>query len=310
MSGFQTQVNVQPAPAVAGDFASSNPRFVVLTPEGGGALVTGPAGLTVGRFAWLDPATRRIASNTGTGLVAGFVGRAQQATITQFLGAATMLIPQGYMCTLFSGGDFWVKNDGATEAVYGQKAYANVATGQISFAATGSPSTGGSATGSIAAGTASVTGSINDNILTVTAVGSGTLVAGGTLSGTGVASGTMITGQINGTPGGVGTYYVSIPEQTVASTTISETYGIFTAASALTGAFGVGDVLSGSGVTNGTYISQFLTGTGGLGTYAVTPTQTAGSTTISATGNVETKFICMSRGAPGEIVQISDHPLG
>lgn len=48
----QTQVFYQPAPAVAGDFASTNTnRFVVLAGPGG--LVAGAAGLTVGLFAWL-----------------------------------------------------------------------------------------------------------------------------------------------------------------------------------------------------------------------------------------------------------------
>ena len=52
--GFQTSVGVQPAPAVAGDFASTNARWTVLAGPGG--LVAGPAGVTVGRFAWLQAA--------------------------------------------------------------------------------------------------------------------------------------------------------------------------------------------------------------------------------------------------------------
>jgi hypothetical protein len=42
----------------------------------------------------------------------------------------------------------------------------------------------------------------------------------------------------------------------------------------------------------------------------VSPTQTAGSTTITATTNVETKWVCMSQGLPGELVKISSHVLG
>lgn len=57
-------------------------------------------------------------------------------------------------------------------------------------------------------------------ILDVTAVGGGTLEVGMTLAGTGVTAGTTILGQLTGTPGGVGTYTVSV-SQTTASTTVS-----------------------------------------------------------------------------------------
>lgn len=47
----------------------------------------------------------------------------------------------------------------------------------------------------------------------------------------------------------------------------------------------VGQYIDGSGVTNGTYITAFGTGSGGTGTYTVSTSQTAGSTTIYANGN-------------------------
>lgn len=313
MTSFQNTVNVQPAPAVAGDFADHNPRNSFVAGPGG--LVAGPSGLTVGRFAWASYATAdadnapAIANNYGAGAPTGFVHRAQQALITTYLASSSMVIPQGYQVSLSISGSFWVKNEGSTAALYGQKVYADFATGKITFAATGSASTA-SATGSIAANTGSFTGSISGNILTITAVSSGTLVVGGLLSGTGVATGTRVVSQISGTAGGVGTYAVSIPNQTVASTTISETYGTFTAASALSGTFQVGGVLSGTGVTAGTTITALGTGTGGLGTYIVDTTQTASSTTITATTNVETKYFAISSGAAGELVKISSHALG
>lgn len=55
----------------------------------------------------------------------------------------------------------------------------------------------------------SLTGSIAGAVLTVTAVTAGYLSPGQTLAGAGVAAGTSITGQLTGTPGGVGTYSVS-----------------------------------------------------------------------------------------------------
>lgn len=314
MAGFQSAVNVQPAPAVAGDFADANPRVSV--DAGPGGLVAGAAGVTVGRFAWwkpnaIDPnGAPTIVDSFGSGAVTGFVHRAQQGLITTYLASAGMLIPQGFPITLHSAGGFWAKNDGLTNAVVGQKAYANFSDGKISFAATGAALTA-SATGSIAAGTTTtVTGSIAGNVMTVTAVGAGALVIGGLLSGTNVATGTRVVSQTSGTAGGIGVYVVSIPNQTVASTTITQTYGVFTAASALSGLFQVGSVLSGSGVTAGTTIVGLGTGTGGLGTYNVDTTQTATSTTITGTTNVETKFVAMSAGLPGELVKITSHLLG
>lgn len=308
MTDFQTQVYVQPAPAVAGDFASTNPYFTV--DAGPGALVTGAAGVTVGRFAWWDSATHSIVNNFGAGSVTGFVAREQQATITAFLGASSMVIPPGYPVTLMAGGDFWIKNDGSTEAQVGQKCYASLTTGQGSFAATGSPTQAASVTGSIAASTFSVTGSINDDMLTVSAVGSGTVVPGATISGTNIVTGTQIVAQLSGTTGGVGTYSLSVGEQTIASETVSGTYGTMTVTAVGSGALVLGGVLSGSGVTSGTVITAFGTGSGGTGTYIVSPTQTAGSTTITQTGNVETKWVAQTTGLPGELVKISSQALG
>jgi hypothetical protein len=316
---FQTTVNALPALGVPGDFASNNPRATVIA--GPGALVAGasvgvsnPSGLVVGRFAWLDPATYTVATNNAppgaAGQPNGFVKNDHTALITQYLGETSMTIPAGFGVTLFDAGDFLVKNDGTTEATPGMKAYANFADGKCTFAAAGAPAQGASVTASVAASTASVTGSISGDVLTVTAVGSGTLVAGGILSGTGVAAGTAIESQLTGTPGGIGTYLVSIPEQTVASTTISETYGTMTVSAVGSGALAIGNVLAGTGVTAGTYITAFGTGTGGTGTYIVTPNTVVSSTTVTAVNNVETGWFCRSFAAAGEIAVISSRAMG
>lgn len=314
--GFQTKVNNQPAPAVEGDFASMNPRFTV--DAGPGGLVAGANGAIVGRFCWAtnpsdaDGAPAQV-GNSGSGPVTGFLAREQQGLITIYLADASMAVPEGFQLTLFNGGDFWVMNNGAGFAEIGMKAYANFADGKVSFAATGSPTAGATSTSStIAPETFSVTGLINGSVLTVSAVGSGTVVPGATISGTGIASGTKIVSQLSGTSGGVGTYAVSIGSQNVASTTVSGTYGLLTVGGTVAGTFGVGDVISGSGVTAGTMITALGTGTGGAGTYVVDVSQTVGTgeaIDVDAV-NVETKWYCMSPGAPGQLVKISDHPLG
>jgi hypothetical protein len=309
-NGVQTQVNVQPAPAVEGDFCDANPRYSIIS--GPGALVAG-ASCFVARFCWLSYAqvdgdgAPAICNTFGSGLVDGFVGRNQQGLITRYLDIATMQIAQGFGMFAYSAGAFWIRNSGTGPVTRGMKAYANFADGKATFAAAGAPTTVASATGSIAAGAGSATGSIAGDVLTVTALGSGTLPVGATLSGSGVASGTKILAQLTGTAEGVGTYRVSI-EQTAASTTITAAFGIFTAASALTGTFGVGDVLSGTNVVTGTNITALRTGSGGLGTYIVNDATVVGSTTISAAGNVETSWYARSAGLAGELIKVSNVP--
>lgn len=306
---FQTSVNVQPASAVAGDFADTNPRVTVNAGQGG--LVSGSAGLYVGRFAWIttpydNNSAPTIANNRGFGAPTGFVARTQQAHITTYLADSSMLIAPGFPVTLFSSGSFWAVNSGSGIVKFGDPVYVNYADGLISNAASS-----GSVTGSIAAAaTTSVTGSIADGILTVTAVSSGTLVTGATLSGTNVATGTTIINQLSGTAGGVGTYTVSPAEQTVASTTITAAYGVLTVTAVSSGTLGVGQVLSGSGITTGTYITQLGTGTGGTGTYYVSVSQTASSTTVTAAANYLSKYTFRSGALSGEIAKISSHSLG
>lgn len=310
---FPNSVNVQPAPAVAGDFASANPRFNY--DAGPFGLIAGIAGVTIGRFAWTSYSgidgdnSPQVANSNGSGPVSGFVHREQQGLITTFLAESGMVIQAGYQMGLMTGGDYWCKNEGSTQALLNQKAYANFSNGAISFAATGSAPTS-SFTAAVAASTFSVTGSIAGNVLTVTAVTSGTIVAGATISGTGIATGTQIVSQLSGTAGGIGTYAVNIPEQQVASTTVSGTYGTMTVSAMTSGTIVVGGILAGGTVAAGTVVSQFLTGTGGTGTYAVNNNTAVTSAALTETTAVETKFFATSEGAVGELVKISDHALG
>lgn len=135
-------------------------------------------------------------------------------------------------------------------------------------------------TGAIAPATAAVTASISGSVMYVTDVTSGKLVTGALLT-SGAAVGTVVTGQLSGDPGGVGTYAVSIA-QTVDSTAVSATYGTLTVSAVSSGTLRVGQVLSGSGVSAGTQITELGTGEGLTGTYYVDLTQTVASTTITA----------------------------
>ena len=140
---------------------------------------------------------------------------------------------------------------------------------------------------------ASVTASASGTTLTVTAVGSGTLVVGKAISGTGIVAGTTITALGTGT-GGTGTYTVSTQQgasftgaiatgttATMATSSISGT--TLTVGTLSSGTITVGMVLSGTGVTAGTYIVANISGSGAGSTWTVSTSQTASSTTITGT---------------------------
>jgi hypothetical protein len=297
---FPRQVNVQAAPAVAGDFCDANPRATV--DAGAGAFVAGAAGAGVGLFGWAD--ANGLVSNTGAGAPTGFMHRSQQAIITAYLAELSNVVSPGFPVTLFNAGGFWVTNSGATSSAIGNKAYANNATGAVTFAATGTPPTSGSCTGGtleriISASTGGAlpttntcTGSISGTTLTVSAVGSGCVLgAGQTLTGgTGVTgyvvANTTILSQLTGTAGSTGTYSLSIAGA-VTSTAITMSGGGLTLTGGNTsGKFAIGQTISGTNIPVGTTITGYGTGSaGGAGTYTVDRVAATAATasTITAT---------------------------
>ena len=299
---FQRQVNNLPAPAIAGDFASANPRAsAVVSSLTNAAYVAGSSGCSVGRFAFSPDGFSLI--NTGTGLPVGFVGREQQALITAYLGEASNLIPPGLQITAYNWGDFWATASAASAAaiLVGMKAYASYVDGSVSFNTTGTPPTGATATSATLAKIVSAstggalpisntcTGSIAGNVLTVSAVGSGSVLAGGvgqTITGTNIDPGTYILAQLTGTAGGIGTYSVSV-SQTVASTAITLSGGGLTLTGAnTTGVFAVGMGITGTNIPAGTTIIAYGTGTaGGAGTYLTNQAAATAATASTITAS-------------------------
>lgn len=73
---FQNQVNIQPALAVPGDFASLNPTATF--PAGEGALVAAAGGCTVAAFGWVQADGVSVANAPPSGSTTapdGFVHR-------------------------------------------------------------------------------------------------------------------------------------------------------------------------------------------------------------------------------------------
>ena len=225
---FQSQVYTRFAPAQEGDYASANPRAVVLA--GPGSLVAGAAGVTVGRFAWaVSTGSTDIESgetdfyNTvnsyGVGLPTGFVHRETNAQFTTYLAEAGYSILPGFGLTLHASGDFWVKNTGASAVTVGQKVYANYGTGAITTAATGTPPTNAGITAATASGSPTLTVASNTGA---------NIVVGQPVSGTGIPAGAYISALGTGT-GGAGTYTMSAnATSTNASETVTATLAVET----------------------------------------------------------------------------------
>jgi hypothetical protein len=312
MTGFQTIVNRQPAPAIEGDAASVNPSFSLVAPAG--ALTAG-ANIMVGRFAWADE--DGVVNYGGNGRL-GFVHR-DQLSVIPFnismggggIAQATLMVPEGYEISLASNRDVWARF--AAGAVPNQMVFANFADGTAFAAAAGSPTGSTSTASTIAAETSSFTASIaNGGILDVTVVASGTIYPGTIISGSGSITNNQIEQQLTGTPGGVGFYQLAFDDGTVVtSESFTGSYGLLTIGGTVTGTFPIGAVLTGSGVTSGTSIfanssnGVNLTGAGGAGTYVVSPSQTVASGAINSASNVQTAWFVDTFAAPGELAMIS-----
>jgi hypothetical protein len=127
-------------------------------------------------------------------------------------------------------------------------------------------------------------------ILSVSGLTSGTLAYGQSLFGSGVAAGTLIIGSSGGS-GGPGNYLVNnsqtvssgtltaLPNGAVVNASISGT--TLTVSPPVSGTLGLGDSVVGAGVSAGTLITGFGTGTGGTGTYTLNASQTVSASTLA-----------------------------
>jgi hypothetical protein len=231
--GFQNRVNLQPPPAVAGDFAGANPRMSVTAPPGGytaapdyPASFGGPTteALIVGRFAWFNYATDDsvvdgqlpaggLASNYfQPNSVLGFVHREDQTVITKFLSEQRIGVQQGFPVTGIVQGDVWADFFGQTPATAGQVVYADPVTGKASAGAPGQGVTITGVTGAIVAAT---------GVMTIAGSPSGTVAVGQVVVGAGIPKGTFITALISST-GGAGTVQLNqAPAGNISAETIT-----------------------------------------------------------------------------------------
>ena len=133
------------------------------------------------------------------------------------------------------------------------------------------------------------TGSTSGTTLTVTAITNGTIAAGQSLFGVGVTNETVITALGTGT-GGIGTYTINLSQTLTSRQMNSTTVGArvtgsistttLTVTAVASGTLFVGQTIQGTGVTALTIITALGTGSGGVGTYTVSTSQTVSSTTL------------------------------
>jgi hypothetical protein len=300
IGSFQTRVNLYNPIGVPGDFASANPRATVLTPNGG-SLVAGPAGVQIGKFAWIG-ADGRTVSNSGQYPVTpdGFVHRDQQGLLTEYLQAAGSIIPPGFPVTLHVAGDFLARNagpssiarrtalyvsylDGSVGTAAGTAGSVTATLGSTNTASLGSTNT--AALGSTSTGTAVVSNSDQITLSSVT----GLVSIGDVVSGVGITPGTTILAFVSGTNGGAGVYQLSAAN-TAASATITS-FGTTVRVTVSTGLISIGDTISGgAGFPVGATVSAFVSGTlGGIGIYTISApgtAYTASSTGVTTFGSV------------------------
>lgn len=210
---FQQVVNQQPAPAVAGDFASNNPRSSVVPPVDSG-YVAGDANVRVGYFAWgaddgkvySSLAAATTAGHPVLGLVASQPNR-PSAVITAFLAESIMTLQVGMPVTLQSAGDYWIDLAAVDP---GDAIFALATTGAPSLvddASTEPTGFSGASQSKVNAVTnAATTIAVDTGIMTVAVVASGVLEAGQRVTGTSVPAQTYIVRQISGAAGGAGDY--------------------------------------------------------------------------------------------------------
>lgn len=281
---FQVRVNQQPPPGVIGDFADAGLRTSLLF--GGAGLVSAPSPRqpAVGSFAWGDLSAGRVyGRNYGESTVRiGFLHRNQQAIIQDFLADRALVMQPGIMLTLMTNGTFWANFGGTAAVATGSKVFANYLDGSVYAAAAGTSTQTASVTASLA----------TTGVLTVSAVGSGTLRVGAVLTGVNIPAGVAILSQLSGTAGGTGTYQttgttvgasatvlafesvetnfrvMSPVDPVVSFTGAIAITGVLTASSVTGGALTNGLEIVGAGVPAGTIIRGQITGTTGSdGTY-------------------------------------------
>lgn len=161
-------------------------------------------------------------------------------------------------------------------------------------------------------------GSVSSTTLTVTQVKNGTIAASQSLLGVGVTAETIITGQLTGTTGGVGTYSINLSQTetsevlnsvAVGATITGSISGTTLTATAVTGTLYIGQTIQGSSVASNTVIVALGQGTVLSETIATAGTGYAVNDTVTVLGGVygtsPATYTVTSIGASGAVTGLT-----
>jgi len=147
------------------------------------------------------------------------------------------------------------------------------------------------------------------NKLTVLSITSGTVAVGQTLSGAGLTAGTYVKAILTGT-GGTGLYFLSVSQPAPGtSVTITATSKVLIVSQLISGSISVGQSVYGTGVTPGTTITSFLSGSGGVGTYLMSQAQVAGKTNVVISSSGSSILVASWVGTTLTIVSVTSGAL-
>jgi hypothetical protein len=255
-----------------------------------GTVVTGAiSGQTLGVTAVTSGVLRVGDTIYGPGIAANTTITSQSDGATGGIGQYTLSVASASVVGTIAGTTLNVSavNSGSGPLVIGQVITGGTILANTTITAFGT-GTGGSGTytvstsqtvasTTITSSTAAVSTvhSSNVSVLTVSSMTSGTLATGQSLFVRGIPSGVTITGQLSGTPGGVGTYSTS---SSGATFTASQATTTLTVTGSPIGTLTVGQVVS---IPGSPTITALVSGSGGAGTYTVSNSQTVTSRTMT-----------------------------
>jgi hypothetical protein len=175
-------------------------------------------------------------------------------------------------------------------------------TGQVS----GTTGGAGVYTTSVATTASAATVTAFGTVLNVTVLGGGYVSAGDTVS---LATGGVISAQLTGTAGGVGTYRLSTPVTAYTASGTVTTFGnIINVTAVGSGTLKPGVPVTGTGIpANSVIVSQNTGITGGAGMYRISNNGSAyaASTALTTVGGVLTDWKAAGSAAVGELVKIT-----
>ena len=134
-------------------------------------------------------------------------------------------------------------------------------------------------TGSFGASFTANAGSPSTNLV-ITAV-TGLISIGDVVTATGISGTATITAFVSGTMGGAGTYTIN-KTNTCSSASATSTSLVMDVTGVTSGTLVIGQQITGSSVTAGTFVTALGTGTGGTGTYVTTQQNGVASETLTA----------------------------